>query len=75
MRTWLQHSLNPLNLWSRLGGRFTFAFRLYEAYCWQPILRRMLGQNGNNEKTHVGGNTRNVNRVHGQSAADADQGP
>lgn len=61
MRTWLQHSLNPLNLWSRLGGKFTFAFRLYETYCWEPILRRLLGQNGNNG-THFSGNRGRLNR-------------
>ena len=43
MRTRLQHFLHPLNLWCRVGGKFTFAFRLYETYCWQPVLRRWLG--------------------------------
>jgi hypothetical protein len=42
MKTWLQHSLHPLNLWCRVGGRFTFFFRVYEIYCWRPFLRRWL---------------------------------
>ena len=74
MRTWLQHSLNPLNLWSRFGGKFTLAFRLYETYCWQPILRRLLGQNGNNG-TYFNGNKGGFNRGDGTSVADSDQTP
>ena len=43
MKTWLQHFLHPLNLWCRVGGKFTFFFRVYETYCWQPFLRPWLG--------------------------------
>jgi hypothetical protein len=43
MKTWLQHSLHLLNLWRRVGGRFSFFFRIYETYCWQPFLRPWLG--------------------------------
>jgi hypothetical protein len=42
MRTWLQHFFHPRNLWCRCGGNFTTIFRLYEAWCWQPLLRRLL---------------------------------
>jgi hypothetical protein len=42
MKTWLQHSLHPLNLWCRVGGRFTSFFKVYETCCWQPFLRRWL---------------------------------
>jgi hypothetical protein len=42
MKKYLQHLLHPLNLWSRLGGKFTTAFKFYEDYCWQPFLRRWL---------------------------------
>jgi len=46
MRVWLQHNLNPLNLWCRLGGRFKWCFRLYEDYFWQPHLRGWLNGKG-----------------------------
>jgi hypothetical protein len=52
MKTRLQHFFHPLNLWCRVGGKFTFAFRLYETYCWQPVLRRWLG-NGNGREIHL----------------------
>lgn len=42
MRSQLQHLLHPLNLWCRCGGNFTFLFKFYEAYCWRPILRKLL---------------------------------
>ena len=42
MRTWLQHFFHPLNLWCRCGGNFTALFRLYEACCWRPLLRKLL---------------------------------
>ena len=32
VRTWLQHLLNPLNLWSRLGGHCNRLFIIYETY-------------------------------------------
>ena len=46
MRIWLQHYFHPVNLWSRLGGRYKLFFTLYERYLWQPFLRKRL--NGNN---------------------------
>ncbi|UCF02996.1 MAG: hypothetical protein JSV14_04925 [Deltaproteobacteria bacterium] len=49
MKTRLQHFFHPLNLWCRVGGKFTFAFRLYETYCWQPVLRRWLGASNGKE--------------------------
>jgi len=42
MRSQLQHLLHPLNLWCRCGGNLTFLFKIYEAYCWRPILRKLL---------------------------------
>lgn len=42
MRSQLQHLLHPLNLWCRCGGNFTFIFKLYEVYCWQQIIRKLL---------------------------------
>jgi len=42
MRTRLQHLFHPLNLWCRCGGNFTTLFKLYEAYCWRPLLRKLL---------------------------------
>ena len=45
MRIWLQHYFHPVNLWSRLGGRYRLFFQLYERYLWQPFLRKRL--NGN----------------------------
>ena len=47
MRIWLQHYFHPMNLWSRLGGRYKLLFTLYERYLWQPFLRKRL--NGKNE--------------------------
>ncbi len=46
MRIWLQHYFHPVNLWSRLGGRYRLFFQLYERYLWQPFLRKRL--NGKN---------------------------
>ena len=57
----LQHLLHPLNLWSRLGGRWIKCFRLYETYLWQPILRRWLNNksmNGNMSPPRVIDNER-----------------
>ena len=28
------------------GGKFTIVFKLYETYCWQPILRNLLNNQG-----------------------------
>jgi hypothetical protein len=49
VRILLQHYLNPVNLWSRLGGRFTPLFKLYEGYLWQPLLRGRLNGKGIDE--------------------------
>jgi hypothetical protein len=46
MRSQLQHLLHPLNLWCRCGGNFTFIFKFYEAYCWRPLLRKLLINDG-----------------------------
>jgi hypothetical protein len=43
MKTQMQHFFHPLNLWCRVGGKFTFVFRLYETCFWQPFLRRWFG--------------------------------
>ena len=42
MRIWLQHYFHPVNLWSRLGGRYKLFFTLYERYLWQAFLRKWL---------------------------------
>ena len=47
MKIWLQHYFHPVNLWSRLGGRYRLFFQLYERYLCQPFLRKRL--NGKNE--------------------------
>jgi hypothetical protein len=42
MKTWLQHHLHPMHLWSRLGSNCLKCFKQYEAHIWQPLLRRWL---------------------------------
>lgn len=42
VRIWLLHYLHPVNLWSRLGGRYKPLFELYERYLWQSCLRSWL---------------------------------
>ena len=42
MRQWLEHLFHPVNLWSKLGGHWIQAFKLYETYFWQPFFRPLL---------------------------------
>ena len=61
MKTWLQHSLHPLNLWCRVDGRFTFFFRVYETCCWQPFLRWWFDHKGKRAHLYFSG-SKNVDR-------------
>ncbi|MGD8255178.1 MAG: hypothetical protein PVF10_14185 [Syntrophobacterales bacterium] len=61
MKTRLQHFFHPLNLWCRVGGKFTFAFRLYEMYCWRPVLRRWLGSS-NGRHIYFSGGDKGANK-------------
>jgi hypothetical protein len=49
LRKWLQHHLHPLNLWCRVGGRFTNVCKIYEKHFWQPYLRRLVGGSSSKE--------------------------
>ena len=42
MKKLIQHYFHPLHLWSFFGGRFKRAFRLYELYLWQWLIRPLI---------------------------------
>jgi hypothetical protein len=55
MKTQMQHFFHPLNLWCRVGGKFTPVFWLYEKYVWQPFLRRWFGLANNRDSYFLRG--------------------